>query len=88
MLHTRGTFIFRECIRCPQAAAANAHTAAKMALDRVSNKTKIDVFENAFRKIKEVNVRAAYAVSFQSVRFGGKLLTSILIGSVGLVKYR
>lgn len=38
-----------------QAAAASAKTTAKMALDRVSHKTKIDVFENAFRKIKEVS---------------------------------
>ncbi|CAM9343540.1 unnamed protein product, partial [Sphacelaria rigidula] len=36
-----------------KAAAASAKTTAKMALDRVSHKTKIDVFENAFRKIKE-----------------------------------
>lgn len=27
---------------------------AKLALDRVSHRTKVDVFENAFRKIKEV----------------------------------
>jgi len=37
-----------------QAAAAHANTTAKMVVDRVSHKTKIDVFENAFRKIKEV----------------------------------
>ncbi|CAM9968006.1 unnamed protein product, partial [Ectocarpus sp. 4 AP-2014] len=35
------------------AAAANANTTAKMVMDRVSHKSKIDVFENAFRKIKE-----------------------------------
>lgn len=37
-----------------QAAAAHANTTAKMVVERVSHKTKIDVFENAFRKIKEV----------------------------------
>lgn len=37
-----------------QAAAARANMTAKMVMDRVSHKTKIDVFENAFRKIKEV----------------------------------
>lgn len=37
-----------------QAAAAHANMTAKMVMDRVSHKTKIDVFENAFRKIKEV----------------------------------
>lgn len=42
-----------------QAAAVNAYTTAKMALDCVSHKTKIDVFENAFRKIKEVSKRPA-----------------------------
>eukprot|EP00903_Cladosiphon_okamuranus_P015035 g13911.t1 len=36
-----------------KAAAAHAHTTAKMVMDGVSHKTKIDVFENAFRKIKE-----------------------------------
>ncbi|CAM9878157.1 unnamed protein product, partial [Ectocarpus sp. 12 AP-2014] len=36
-----------------KAAAANANTTAKMVMDRVSHKSKIDVFENAFRKIKE-----------------------------------
>ncbi|CAM9419861.1 unnamed protein product [Scytosiphon promiscuus] len=35
------------------AAAAHANMTAKMVMDRVSHKTKIDVFENAFRKIKE-----------------------------------
>eukprot|EP00904_Undaria_pinnatifida_P011087 jgi/Undpi1/7108/HiC_scaffold_22.g09582.m1 len=36
-----------------KAAAAHATTTAKMVVDRISHKTKIDVFENAFRKIKE-----------------------------------
>ncbi|CAM9580801.1 unnamed protein product [Pylaiella littoralis] len=36
-----------------KAAAAHANMTAKMVMDRVSHKTKIDVFENAFRKIKE-----------------------------------
>ncbi|CAM9175057.1 unnamed protein product [Laminaria digitata] len=35
------------------AAAAHATTTARMVMDRISHKTKIDVFENAFRKIKQ-----------------------------------
>ncbi|CAM9158881.1 unnamed protein product, partial [Discosporangium mesarthrocarpum] len=36
-----------------KAAAVNSVTTARMAIDRVNQKSKIDVFENAFRKIKE-----------------------------------